>query len=322
MASNKTWIFVEGFDDNSYQELNMFDGTSGLALTTGPDGRGQALDTTSVTGVTDPILARMISFTIGFRYFPTEDGYFFIGGANATNQKQMALGSFGSVISLHKAIGSNGSFADATVDTYPKPDDWFYVEITTILGNSNNGTIIVHIDGVEAFNEASGFNTDTSTNTNEMRWGNHGYYDDLYLSNGNNGTDEFYGPVYISKIKPDGAGSNTAWTGTYTDIDDGVANTASSISTTSSGAAETNTYEDIPFGVSSVHLVQWNFHGKADGRVRPMVRNGGGTEAYGDYFWLPSDWGERRVVMETDPITAAAWTGSNIDAYEFGVEAE
>lgn len=319
MVANRTWIFAEPFDDAGYQELGMFDGTSGLALTTGPDGRGQALDTTSVTGITDPIIAKLINFTVGFRYYPTEDGYFLIGGDNATNEKQFALGITGSVITISEGIGGNGSFVTSMVASVPKPDDWFYVEVQ---GKMNANTqFTVWIDGVEVYSDAT-FVTTTSTAVNDLHFGNHGYYDDFYLSNGTNGTDDTLGPVYIGKLLPDGAGANTAWTGTYTDIDDAVASTASSISTTTSGAAETNSYQDIPYGVQTVHFVQWNFHGKGDGRVRPMVRNGGGTEAYDDYFWLPSDWGQRLVVSETDPITAAAWTASNIDAYEFGVEAE
>lgn len=123
----------------------------------------------------------------------------------------------------------------------------------------------------------------------------------------------------------DAAGTHTAWTGTYTDIDDGYVTDANVISTGSGAQRETFTFPAMPttdissnaivdVAVSSLGLVNG---GPSDYEhslyVNSINYDGGALSVGVTQEWNQTNWA-------TDPNTGVQWTKAGFEAAEAGVE--
>lgn len=126
------------------------------------------------------------------------------------------------------------------------------------------------------------------------------------------GSHVFYG-------KPNGAGSNSAWTGAYTAIDETAADDGDSIVSTTTGQRSTFAYDNLPtlspgFAIGDVFM--WT-RAKADGtaptNVKPVKRTGGVDSVGSQFSGMGAGWGEFLTRY-------SGMSESDYNAAEFGVE--
>lgn len=308
------WLIYESFDDASYQD--RWDTPTGASLVTGPDGRGQALRATSFLSLPLPGSSG-VTFTIGVRAKGNAltGRQVLIDGMHGTNVNHFRLLVDETHVYLEEGATSSLLISAPHGVDY---NEWNYYEFQ---GNVNNsGNVLCAVNGTTIFQTTAAlWNASSTSARTELHVQN---FDctDLYIHDSRLEAD-LLGPVYVTRLYPDGNGTNTAWTGDYTDVDDAVASTASYISTTTPAAKESFTFDNLPVGASAVHAVQVEVYGRGDGQYKTLFRSGGGAEANGGtYFHLP-EWGMRTHSYETNPVTATAWTGSDVNGYEYGVEA-
>ena len=305
MAYN--WLRFEGFDDASWSDHWWT--VAGSSLVAGPDGRGQALRGTGITE-TPIFVPQSAPYTIGVRVFPRTAGSSFLFGNYGGARQHWKVEVSESGWSLWRApytMVASGSWSAG----------WHYVECQWRVANT--GVLRFAVDGVEEFSSAD---IDTyQTTLGYLNW-NHAAadIDDFYMHNSSDAADRL-GPIFVSKLLPSGAGFNSGFTGSdYTKVDDAVPSTAASVTASTSGVKDSYAFGDLPFAASAVHAVAVNTHTKGGGRLMPLVRSAGGSEANGQARYHPADWREHRHVLLTNPVTTLAWTVSDVDGSEFGIE--
>jgi ketosteroid isomerase-like protein len=123
---------------------------------------------------------------------------------------------------------------------------------------------------------------------------------------------------------PTAAGTNTAWTGTYTEVDEIVYSDADSVSTTTNDAIETYTGAALTLGNYVVRGIGVAARGK-EGATGPtqiqLAIRTNATNYFSSTQAMDFGYGAHVAVWETSPATAAAWTTANASAAEFGMKA-
>ncbi len=133
----------------------------------------------------------------------------------------------------------------------------------------------------------------------------------------------------VGSIVPTAAGTNTTWTGTYTDITDSGLGEGTVISASSTGDKESYPATDraLPVHTYEVGGVWFNIRAKQGGSAptnKKALMRVGGTDyaaAY-DYAHLnTSTFAPSLACFPLNPATAAAWDISDVNAAEVGFEA-
>lgn len=131
----------------------------------------------------------------------------------------------------------------------------------------------------------------------------------------------------LATIAPDGAGSNSDWTGAYTDIDESSVNDADFIS--SGTANEVSTYSmgnlsTAAAALSPVALVESSralIGASGPQNLQHVVRTGGTDYNGSSVSGLTTSFKNGfQTVWDVNPDTAAEWSTSEINALELGVE--
>lgn len=220
-------------------------------------------------------------------------------------------------------------------------DVWYYLELKVKIGNSPDGTIEVHLDGVTIINESSidtlgsglaiaqgiSFN---GNGTSNMTW-----IDDVYVLDiaGAAPYNDFLGDSRVDGLLPDGVGFSSDFT-TATPSANHFENVDENPPDDDTSYNETNIANDIDLfdyaalpivvGGATVWAVQVSGYlnkqdaGPAPFRIvsRPTSAtfNGAQQEPSTDYKYF-------HEILELNPQTALGWLESEVDAAEFGVEA-
>lgn len=218
-------------------------------------------------------------------------------------------------------------------------DNWHYIEVYAVI-HDTTGRVTVKVDGSIVIDFTGDTrNGGTSTNIDAIRFRTAIYsswtpnspitVDDLYVCDGTGtANNSFLGDVRVQSLMPNGAGASTQLTPTgsannYVNVNEVPYNAASYNGSSTVGQRDTYTLSDLVgntaaiFGIQSVAHMQKSDAGTAN--VKIALKSGAGVY-YDNVQSLGSSTAAYVQVRETDPATSSAWTVSNANALEAGME--
>jgi hypothetical protein len=124
---------------------------------------------------------------------------------------------------------------------------------------------------------------------------------------------------------PSGAGSTSAWTGAYTDIDEAVTSDADFISSGTANQVSTFAQTAIPtltgYVVRAVCVSARAKRGSSGPQnIRMALRSAGTNYFSGSDISLGLGYAPVQTIWATDPATSAAWVNTAISSLEPGVK--
>lgn len=209
---------------------------------------------------------------------------------------------------------------------------FYYIELKAKIDNST-GSYTLKIDGSTELT-ASGIDTQASGNASADRLriavGNNSFnsnWDDLYLldDSGSAPLNDFLGDVRCTSLLPNGAGNYTQWTpstgSNFQVVDETAPNDDTDYNSDSTvGHKDTYTFQDLT-GTGTVYAVQSHLWARKDDagtrQIAPLLRSGG-SDNTGTTVSLSTSYAYYNQIYETNPITAAVWTVSDVNGLEAG----
>ena len=295
-----------------------------------------------------PVPGAPTTFTCGFAFrvntLPkSPDQCHIYAGANAAAALVFAvqIGWDGTL----NVYGGISGFASSTANLI-RPNVWNYIEVTVNAAGASS-TVEAHLNGVPVI-ASSTVNCgttplaaigpycaennkwiDTADGTTHPLLD----YDDLYVTDTTGGINVGYlGDVHVDTLLPIGDGANTAWTpdsGTahYPRVSDNPPDGDTSyVSSSTVGAKDTYAFADLPAASGPVYGVQVNLWARKDDaavrQLRPVVRIAGTDYLGPTAFVMASSFADYAQLYDKSPASSAAWTPSEVNAAEFGVEVD
>lgn len=216
-------------------------------------------------------------------------------------------------------------------------DNWHYIQLSATI-HATTGRVIIYVDGTNVVDFTGNTkNTGTSNNIDLVRFKASKYVgastlvqiDDLYVCDNTGSTNNtFLGDVRVQSLVPTGAGSSTqlAPTGSannWQNVSEVPYNNATYNASSTVGQTDLYTLGDLTAGTTGVFATQSVAHmQKSDagtGNVKVAIKSGASTY-YDPTQSLGSTVTAYATVRETNPATSAAWTVSDANALEAGVE--
>lgn len=208
---------------------------------------------------------------------------------------------------------------------------WYFIEFKATINNTT-GAYTVKVNGTEVLAATS---QDTQATSNayatHVRIGNGGnflYVDDVYIcdNEGSVGND-FLGDVKVISLRPSGAGTYSEWTpsagSNYQNVDETAPDDDTTYNSTSTaGLKDAYTYANV--GESgAVYAININTRVRKDDAgarvIRPKIRIGG-TDYNEDNVDVTDSYVTNTQLSTVSPATATAYTVSELDGAEFGIE--
>lgn len=309
--------------------------------TGGPVGSGHYLSITSaVTSLTSPAFTATSVGVLGFRYRFTgagSVGYTRIAAIHSTgwqsgagSQIELRLNADGT---LEIVRGGIVALTGGTSVLSISVNVWHYIELKFEIANSvGAATTTLTVDGVVWATVATGQDTQALAGSTVNG------FSLLYQDNVTGAaefTDVYFkddatllGDSTISVLTPSGNGTTQQFTssggGHYTDVDD-MPHTADTdyVESSTNGHVELFSMGNLTVTPVTIHaLAPCNLVRKTDGgakTARSVIRSGGTNYGQADFAATDSYKYDCPIAV-VDPATAAAWTASNINAVELGVE--
>jgi hypothetical protein len=208
--------------------------------------------------------------------------------------------------------------------------EWAYIEwkvrIHDTLGSSE-----LKINGQVAGN-ASGI--DTRQNTRDIA---QVYFygiqlvrlDDIYIKGDFAGSDTYCGPCKVETLRPTGDGATTGWTRSnanvahYTLVDETPVNSSDYVVANASGDKELFSYPDTTAASIQAICINSDLANTLAGvvHIKPSYRSGDANSFAGTSIGIADTVTQlTREIFETDPNTNAAWTTTNFNSGQYGVE--
>lgn len=221
---------------------------------------------------------------------------------------------------------------------------WFYIEMkVTIADSIAASSCVVRVNEDVKITVATGQDLKVSANATadnfkmgNIAGGGTDYFDDIYICDGTGAVNnDFLGDVKVEVLLPDGNGTTNQFTGSDADSTDNYLHVdetdtdddTSYVEHDTVGEIDLYTFDDISLGTpQTIHGLQINNIVKKDDAgsrtiravTRPVATNYfGGSKS-------PSDgsYSNERHVYDVSPETSVAWTESEINGTEFGIEIE
>lgn len=133
-------------------------------------------------------------------------------------------------------------------------------------------------------------------------------------------------PMTFSQRRPSSNGAETAWTGTYLDVDETSFSDTDTISTTTADAIETMGFGSLSsaFSTNTIKGIVMSARGQVSSgltAIKGIARVG--TTNYENTPRIPytSSYGTVQHVFEVNPATAGSWTYAEANAVQFGFKA-
>jgi hypothetical protein len=154
--------------------------------------------------------------------------------------------------------------------------------------------------------------------------------DDFYVCDGQGAANNNYlGDIQVHCMLPDGAGNYTQFTpsagSNFQNVDDAAPDDDTTYnSEATEGEADTYTFSDIPIATGTVHGIQIAIRARKESAGTASMQRRyrrSGTDNDGASFNPNTTYGTQLEIVEQDPIAAGAWTITNLNGSEFGVEA-
>lgn len=212
---------------------------------------------------------------------------------------------------------------------------WYYIEIKCTIDNTA-GSWEVRADGT-VIGSGSGQDTQNQAGSGADQVAIHfriqngaALHDDIYIKD----DSTYLGDSLVEGLRPDGDGNRTEWTpssGTshYVLVDDpaGSPNDTDRVTSDTVGHDDLYTFADsaLTDSNSTIHavMVQSSAGMEASGTrdLRHRHRDSGGSEDVGATFSVVGTAFDHYFdVFETNPALDVAWSNTNLNASEFGVE--
>lgn len=236
-----------------------------------------------------------------------------------------------------------GSTVIGTTTNSWSPLFWILVEFKVVLDtNGSDGSVEIKVNSISELLVAA---TDT-TNYASLVWNRAVFgaraasgetaLDDVYiLDTAGAKNNTWMGEHTIQGFNPNANGNRNQWTkwdlgGTHYDaVNEGVIDDDTTylyVHNTDDGLVELFGWTDSTFLTEPIHGLHLEFDLRMDtgssDNVRPIFRNGGGTEATGTTIGVTNVSAYLRFfeIFENDPTIAGAWTIANWNAMQVGLE--
>mgnify|MGYP001557322185 FL=1 len=219
--------------------------------------------------------------------------------------------------------------ATSTTSPWTSVGTWRYVEAKYVL---STGAVTVHVDGAAALSGTVA----TVTSVASMAWQttNNSTYgsccvDDVYILD-TTGTlnNDFLGDVRIQTLLPNNDGTYsqlTPSTGTThnTLVNEAAPNTTNYVSGATVGQKDSYQFQDLAANTANVYGVEITNYSHKDAAgpagFSNLVRIGA-TDYVSSNQPLSASWVPNRDILDANPATSAAWTASDVNSAEFGVQ--
>lgn len=322
-----TLEFMEGFDwlTNNTKILQKWNsGTIGGTSTTDSRYAG-ARYAYNLNGLTKSLNAAdttiIAGFAVRFNSPQSKDLIAFMEGGT----KQIII-----VASLSSFTAKRGVFTTLGTSSVGLTEDrWHYVEIKVYI-HDTNGTVTIWLDGAEILS-LSGVDTKEGGTgvVNSIQIDadvNDCWMDDLYVLMGSTATR--LGDVRVCTVLPNGAGTTTEWdpsTGAnYQNVDDTDPDGDTTYNSTSTaGEIDLYAFPDIAVTAGTVQGVQVTANCRKDdagARQIKLIAKPASTNYLSDAIGITDTYFSYSKIWENNPETTAAWTVSEVNASEFGIE--
>lgn len=336
-------VFIDGFDH--YTTLTQkWQETSGSPSITSAAGRfgGSGLRQTAQTAWIRRNLGAAYTELISGFAFSTTNYFTRISIAawysSGASQVHLVLESTGQ-LTVRQTSSTGTSLGNSGGYLVPQTGAWQYIEFRVKFGNPTgeaevrvNGTTVISVTGVNTIpsgsTTANQFLIGTGNDTGTCNW------DDLYIidTTGSSPTNTFLGDMRIDTLFPSGAGNYGDFTRGGTDsganwsqVDEAAPNdTTDYVYSSTVGNRDSYAFSDLANTSSVVYGAALNMrYQKADAgarTVRGFARHGGVNGAGTTFTPGAGSWEYRQDFININPSTSAAWTPTEINAAEFGLE--
>ncbi len=120
-------------------------------------------------------------------------------------------------------------------------------------------------------------------------------------------------------------GTNTAWTGVFTDVNEVTGSDATLNSAASAGLKETHAMGDVTITAgleikSVFHWLRAKNDGSAPTNIKSVLRSGGADYSTGNLAGIGTSFGPIGARYDQDPATSSNWTDTSWNAIEAGYE--
>lgn len=257
---------------------------------------------------------------------------------NGTAQLCVGISIDGSVQVRRGTMSGTLLYTSATDFFFIRDDIWYFIEAKVVFHGST-GSVQIKVNGV-TLTTLTNQNTISSANAyaNQFAIGGGGgssagfavRYDDIYVCDtAGSLNNDFLGDIAIRSLLPTGAGSSTQWTASagsnYQCVDESGApnDDTDYVSDSTTGHKDLYAMGDLGSNVTAVKAVQVLYRSRKDdagtrtlkGKIKHSSSEGNGADQA-----QSSSYVYYRDIFETNPSTSSAWTGSEVNAAEAGVE--
>jgi len=195
----------------------------------------------------------------------------------------------------------------------------------------SNGIIQIKKDGVMLFDFVGDTQYDTNTidsfvvGVTSSGGTDYSWYDDLIINN-NQGSyfNSWPGGVRIHALRPSGVGNYSQWTPAGTSpnwdcVDETPVSSAEYVHTGVAGQKDSYQMSNCPTGLHRVRAVVPQFWGEGGQAIKRLLRISS-TDYLGATVNLTSSFGKVEEIHYVSPATSSAWTLSEVDGLESGME--
>jgi hypothetical protein len=196
-----------------------------------------------------------------------------------------------------------------------KINDTTYVSLTNV--DTKNGGSEATFDAVSL----------VAAGTGEMR------IDDVYVTNGAGAVNTgFLGDIAVETLFPDGNGSSSQWVGSdgnsvdnYLLVEEPTPSTTDYVQSNVAGNRDLYASSSLVRAAGTIYGVQTTAYAQSSDSGPVSLNNlakSGATVGVGPARALVTTWLPKSSVFELNPDTAAAWTVSEVNGAEFGMEVD
>lgn len=336
-------LFMDGFDHYATADINT-KWTSNSSVSIGSVGRNSTSGLEVSTGGTGFVLGTLGTNTndcivgAAFKISSINRSQFEILSVGDSGTIQVSLVYDNGQLKAYRSTRSGTLLGTATGSI--STGTYYYIELRTKIHNTT-GTVDVYVNGSNVLSLTSQNTRSTSSNQwtgvyvgiTESLGGfgasNTLHYDDVYISDSSGSApgNAVLGPVRAKVILPDGAGNSSDFTPSAGSNYQNVDEASQDGDTTYNSESTPGDHDTYTFGAvgltGTVLAVQTNLMVRSDGAgsetIRPKIRIGL-TDYNGTTVGVTTSYADSREVFALSPATSAAWTVTEIDGAEFGIE--
>lgn len=230
---------------------------------------------------------------------------------------------------------TEGTILESSPSSVLSFDEWHYIEIKVVIGNS--GSYEVRVDNVEVFSNTGIDLQDSSNSTancvsigRATAGSTNIYIGDIYIFDGSGSEfNDFLGPVKIEALLPNGAGNYSQFTpsagSNYQNVDEARADADTTYNESSTaGNKDTFTFPNVSESgeIKAVSLQNGCSLQDVGPRTIRSVARISATDYYSSGEEMQNRWKYRNGIWRLNPNDSGAWEDADVNNAEFGYELE